>query len=108
MSCGAQLVRQLAFAQEFGAHVHFAVVAAEDRHVGPSVAFAVGGVPAARPPGPPLRAGWAGATMSARLAVAPAADGFEQGHAVVVLVFGGQQVGGHEAGGLQNLPRVGG
>src|SRR5690606_848192 len=25
---------------------------------------------------------------------------------VFVFVFGGQQVGGHEAGGLQNLPRV--
>lgn len=38
----AQLVRQLPFAQEFGAHVHFAVVAAEDGHVGPGVAFTVG------------------------------------------------------------------
>lgn len=36
-------MRQLAFAQEFGAQVHFAVVAAEDGHVAPGVAFAVGG-----------------------------------------------------------------
>ena len=53
----AQLVRQLAFAQEFGAHVHFAVVAAEDGHVAPGVAFAVGaaGVIAVTGSRPPLR-----------------------------------------------------
>lgn len=38
----AHLVRQLSFAQEFDTYVHFAVVAAEDGHVGPGVAFALG------------------------------------------------------------------
>jgi len=41
-----------------------------------------------------------------RFAVAPAAHGLEHGDAVFVFIFGGQQISGHEAGGLQNLPRV--
>jgi hypothetical protein len=82
-------VRQLAFAQEFGAHVHFAVVAAEDGHVGPGVAFAVGGGQQLGHLGH-LFAQGGQAHDERRLAVAPAAHGLEQGHAVVVLVFGGQ------------------
>ena len=39
-------------------------------------------------------------------AVAAAADGFDEGDAVVVAVFGGEQVARDGVGGLQDLPRV--
>ena len=44
--------------------------------------------------------------ISGASSVAPAADGFEQRNAVVVLVVRRQQVGGDQAGGLQNLVGV--
>jgi hypothetical protein len=83
----AHAVRQAALVEHIGAEVHFVPVAAENGHVAPGVAFAVGG---AQVFGHLLRffAQAGQADDERRFAVAPAAHGLEHGDAVFVFVFG--------------------
>ena len=98
----AQVEGQPALLQRPGAQVHGGVVGAQDRHVAPGVAFFVG-VAQFVGNGKGFVAQCGQAKDQRRLALASAADGLKQRNAVVVFVVRSEQVGRHQAGGLQYL-----
>jgi energy-coupling factor transporter ATP-binding protein EcfA2 len=101
----ADLMGQPAPVQDVGAQVHILVAAAENGHVAPGVAFLVGGAEQFNDLhglGPQRGQ----ADNDGGFAIAPAAHRPDHGDAVFVFVFGGEQVGGDQAGCLQHLACV--
>ena len=98
-------MRKFSAAKCHGALVHGVVIAAQDGHVTPGVAFLMrrsqqlgdlgGFIPQARQ-----------AHDQRLLPFAAAADGLHQRHTVLILGIGLQELGGDAVGDLQNLPGV--